>query len=96
MRTISEKIFDVRSGESEPDYRKRVEEAKTIFQAALGGANGKRLLNLLAAHSHPMAPRFGEGKTPEEAAFLDGERSFLATLILNSSKGPVTGDELKK
>ena len=85
MRNVGEIIFEPRPKESQEEYDKRVgliaQKLKTVFN----NPAGLEVLNILVDASNPFAPRFGDSRTAEEAAFLDGERHIIGWLILNGT-----------
>lgn len=85
MSNIGETLFGPLTGEPPEATEARAEANKQVFERALNNQAGRELLRLLYSVSHPMAPRFGHGRTPEEAAFLDGERSLIGLLWLNGT-----------
>jgi hypothetical protein len=85
MTPIAQKLFAPRPGESEDESKKRIEDNGRTFKAALSTKEGKALLRLLYSESHPLWPRYGAGQTPEESAYLDGERCLIGCLWLNGT-----------
>lgn len=81
---IGELIFERRQGESEQQHEARCAENKAIISEALANPKGLRLLEMLKRHKDPMAPRFYQGRRPEDAAFDDGEKSVIGFLITNA------------
>lgn len=82
MSSLSKSIFSRRSNESEGEYQDRVADDERTFRNALSGEAGHRLVHLLLSHVNPTHPRFGNGRTVEEAAFRDGQCDIIATLML--------------
>lgn len=85
MRNIGEIIFDPQPKESEEDYAKRVAIIAGKLKTVFNNPAGLEVLDILTTASNPLAPRFGGGRTAEEAAFLDGERSLIGWLWLNGT-----------
>lgn len=85
MKNLGELLFAPKPGESPEVAAVRIDRNGQIFKAALNNQAGLELLRLLYAESHPMAPRFGGGRTTEDAAFLDGERSLIGLMWLNGT-----------
>jgi hypothetical protein len=85
MKSVGEIIGERQSHETDEAYQKRCEDVSRKFKAVFNNAAGFEVLRLLYSASHPMAPRFGEGRTNEEAAYLDGERGLIAFLWLNGT-----------
>lgn len=84
---LGQKLFSAipQGKESKQEAALRVEETGKLFKRVFGTSDGKKLLKLLYSHSHPLAPRFAPGRSAEEVAFLDGERSLIGLLWLNGT-----------
>lgn len=82
---IGEKLFSKHPGENDDAAAKRINRNKRVFREALDNTAGHELLRLLYSMSHPLAPRFSTGATPEQAAFLDGEKHLIGQLWLNGT-----------
>lgn len=85
MRNVGEIIFEPRSSESKAEYDERVRLTSQKFKTVFDNPAGREVLNILVEASNPFAPRFGNNRTPEQAAFLDGERHLIGWLILNGT-----------
>jgi len=97
MINLGEKLFSAepRALDVNPPRREtaaeaeaRVKQTQKLFRRVFDNADGKKLLKMLYTHSHPLAPRFGAGRSAEEAAFLDGERALIGLLWLNGTSEP--------
>jgi hypothetical protein len=85
MKNVGEIIFEQRPGEADADHAQRCDGIKRQFEAVFNNEAGIEVLRMLYAASHPLAPRFAAGRSSEEAAFLDGERSLIGFLWLNAT-----------
>ena len=85
MKNVGEIIFEQIPGEPDDAYSQRCDATKRKLEAVFNNPAGIEVLRLLYAASHPLAPRFTGGRTSEEAAFLDGERSLIGFLWLNAT-----------
>ena len=85
MRNVGEIIFDVLPDESQEEYEKRCAIIAGKLKTVFNNPAGLEVLDILINASHPLRPRFGNNRTPEEAAFLDGERSLIGWLWLNGT-----------
>jgi len=84
MRNIGEKLFGPRDGEPVEVHDKRTKELSKLIKNTFDTVEGRKLMKELVKASPPLEPRFGKDRSPEEAAFLDGEKHFLGLLLIHS------------
>lgn len=84
---IGEKLFSPkpRNGETKEQGIDRAKRMGELCRRVLDNPDGHTLIRALYAASNPLAPRFSPGRTPEDAAFLDGERHLIGLLWANGT-----------
>jgi hypothetical protein len=86
--TTGQKLFDPTlraEGETDDQVKSRIERNKQIFRNALDTSSGREFLKLIATVSPPIGPRFTGNFNAIEAAINDGEKNFIALMVMNGT-----------
>ena len=89
MKNVGQLIFEKQEGETQAAHEARTRETQKLFKRVFNNSDGKELLSLLCNASNPMGPRHGGELTQGETGFLDGEKSTIGFLVLNSFDDPL-------
>lgn len=70
-----------RDGEAPEAHAKRLSDTQRLFRNVFADPDGIQLVQLLVTYLRPLQPRFIGNRTPEEAAFRDGQCNVLNAIL---------------